>query len=185
MKRKRTRRRHRYADATYQLLIHGQRRRRQLDDDELDSGDDEGRNDRAAQHEDDEVEDEDFTMLPVDMPRHPQPEPSDGEVRYSLHCTSSWHLFILLPLVLRSFIHLAMVLTIPTGLPPQSPTLRLHCPRLLLQHRVATTFNRPPLFGGTVLELLCIQNSADNHSMAPLAFQSLRLTIQRPHTPLV
>lgn len=61
---------------------------RQLDDAELDSGDDEGRTDRVV--EDDAVQFEEQEMLTMDMqlPRQPAPEPSDGEVR----CRSTTHL---------------------------------------------------------------------------------------------
>ncbi|KAF2428876.1 hypothetical protein EJ08DRAFT_314213 [Tothia fuscella] len=53
---------------------------RQLDDSELDSGDDEGRVDRARQDEEPEQpETEDFNIQDIDMPRHPVPEPGDGE----------------------------------------------------------------------------------------------------------
>lgn len=65
---------------------------RRLDDEELDSGDDEERYDRVANT----IEDEDYlgqagpetlNILDVDLGRQPQPVPGDGEVRklvYSL-----------------------------------------------------------------------------------------------------
>ncbi|KIW06745.1 uncharacterized protein PV09_02438 [Verruconis gallopava] len=59
--------------------------RRQLDDEELDSGDDEGRYDRAPADEDEndggDVEQvmQDVNIMEVDLARHPVPEPSDGE----------------------------------------------------------------------------------------------------------
>jgi RNA polymerase-associated protein LEO1 len=58
------------------------RQRRQLDDEELDSGDDEGRYDRAhAEDEGAELEQvtEDVNVMEIDLGRHPVPESSDGE----------------------------------------------------------------------------------------------------------
>ncbi|KAK5016988.1 hypothetical protein LTR60_002139 [Cryomyces antarcticus] len=56
--------------------------RKQLDDEDLDSGDDEGRNDRMQ--EDDAAaappENESINFADVEMSRHAQPEPSDGEL---------------------------------------------------------------------------------------------------------
>ena len=58
------------------------RRERQLDDQELDSGDDEDRMDRVGDEE--EQEQEQVTMdkivMDLEIPRQPIPEPSDGEV---------------------------------------------------------------------------------------------------------
>lgn len=59
---------------------------RQLDDEELDSGDDEGRNDRLGRDEDmavddQQVEEEELTFMDASLPRQAAPEPSDGEVR--------------------------------------------------------------------------------------------------------
>lgn len=57
---------------------------RTLDDEDLDSGDDEGRQDRTGYEEGEEggeymqVEE---AILDVDLGRQPLPEPSDGEVR--------------------------------------------------------------------------------------------------------
>ncbi|KAI9655334.1 MAG: hypothetical protein M1821_005481 [Bathelium mastoideum] len=59
------------------------KRRRQLDDEELDSGDDLDRNDRQAIEDDDdgaEDEEKNFKYMNVDIGRHPLPEPSDGEI---------------------------------------------------------------------------------------------------------
>jgi RNA polymerase-associated protein LEO1 len=56
--------------------------RRQLDDEELDSGDDEGRQDRGegdAPTEEVEQVTEDVNIMEMDLPRHPVPESSDGE----------------------------------------------------------------------------------------------------------
>lgn len=54
-----------------------------MDDEDLDSGDDIDRSDRI-QHETKEVEPEtvteNYNVMDVDFPRHPIPEPSDGEV---------------------------------------------------------------------------------------------------------
>ena len=57
-------------------------RRRGLDDEELDSGDDEGRADRA-QDDGDATQYEDIERLAMDVEfqRQPVPEPTDGEVR--------------------------------------------------------------------------------------------------------
>lgn len=55
---------------------------RQLDDEELDSGDDEGRRDRTqAEDEGEEVEQvmQDVNIMEIDLGRHPVPESSDGE----------------------------------------------------------------------------------------------------------
>lgn len=56
-------------------------RHRQLDDEELDSGDDEGRRDRGAVEEQEEAEQvmQDVNIMEVDLGRHPVPESSDGE----------------------------------------------------------------------------------------------------------
>lgn len=59
---------------------------RLLDDEELDSGDDEGREDRLPDDEDALALDdgqqaqEELTFMDVEFGRHPIPEPSDGEV---------------------------------------------------------------------------------------------------------
>jgi RNA polymerase-associated protein LEO1 len=55
---------------------------RKLDDAELDSGDDEGRNDRLRAHEPVEYEQEQQTLafMDADIARHAVPEPSDGEL---------------------------------------------------------------------------------------------------------
>lgn len=57
--------------------------RRQLDDEELDSGDDLGRDDRMMEDGDqDEVEApaHEFSYMETELSRHPIPEPSDGEL---------------------------------------------------------------------------------------------------------
>lgn len=59
---------------------------RELSDKELDSGDDEDRDDRAARYEDRDVatpDVEDVRTIEVELPRHPVPRPIDGEVRIS------------------------------------------------------------------------------------------------------
>jgi RNA polymerase-associated protein LEO1 len=57
---------------------------RELSDEELDSGDDEGRDDRLPEKEIAEEHDEDSTrdarILEADIFRHPIPKPSDGQV---------------------------------------------------------------------------------------------------------
>jgi RNA polymerase-associated protein LEO1 len=56
---------------------------RKLDDEELDSGDDEGRTDRV--HGDDQVEEAEeqtFNFMDADIARHAVPEPSDGELYF-------------------------------------------------------------------------------------------------------
>lgn len=57
---------------------------RQLDDAELDSGDDEGRDDRAQEDDEDQqqqqFEDHEMLSMDVEVARQPVPEPSDGEV---------------------------------------------------------------------------------------------------------
>ena len=61
-------------------------RRRLDDDDDLDSGDDEGRNDRRkspawdATPPPDTEDQEDLQVMPLNVPRHVIPEPSDNEV---------------------------------------------------------------------------------------------------------
>lgn len=56
-------------------------RRRHMDDEELDSGDDEGRDDRVDDDEQaPEVVVQERTVQDVELPRLPAPEPSDGEV---------------------------------------------------------------------------------------------------------
>ena len=57
---------------------------RELSDRELDSGDDEERNDRAPRHEAEEIDDEGGREAQVQEStvwRHPVPKPVDGEVR--------------------------------------------------------------------------------------------------------
>ncbi|KAI7241278.1 hypothetical protein KC330_g681 [Hortaea werneckii] len=56
---------------------------RQLDDEELDSGDDMERRDRvedAEPSQDQAMESQERTMMSIELPRHPAPEPSDGEM---------------------------------------------------------------------------------------------------------
>jgi len=54
---------------------------RQLDDEELDSGDDEGRHDREAQYgEDAEEQMVEQSTMELEFGKHGIPEPSDGEV---------------------------------------------------------------------------------------------------------
>lgn len=57
---------------------------RQLSDEELDSGDDEGRTDRVGDEGgvqyDEEAEQQTFNFMDADIARHPIPEPSDGEL---------------------------------------------------------------------------------------------------------
>lgn len=69
---------------------------RELDDEELDSGDDQGRHDRDAEAMEDGVQDTEMDDAPVPeinimgstIPRHNIPKPSDGEV-------SRWSFFII------------------------------------------------------------------------------------------
>jgi hypothetical protein len=84
--------------------------RRGLDDEELDSGDDEGRTDRA-QDEGDATQYEDIERLAMDVEfqRQPVPEPTDGEVRSTLSCTS-----------------FAVTDLFPIAVPAQNPTLPRH-----------------------------------------------------------
>lgn len=56
-------------------------RQRKLDDEELDSGDDEDRHDRALRDTPDiETQNQNFTFEDAEIARHPIPEPSDGEL---------------------------------------------------------------------------------------------------------
>ena len=63
-------------------LHYRSRRRRRLDDEELDSGDDEARYDRAGSmiEEDGEEYGETRNIMDVKLGRAPEPEPTDGEV---------------------------------------------------------------------------------------------------------
>ena len=60
-------------------------KRRKLDDEELDSGDDEGRHDREGDGADgenqEELQDSNANVMDANIGRHPDPRPSDGEVR--------------------------------------------------------------------------------------------------------
>lgn len=57
---------------------------RKLDDDDLDSGDDEGRTDRVPQETiEEEADERTISCMDAEIARHPVPEPSDGEL-YSL-----------------------------------------------------------------------------------------------------
>lgn len=56
------------------------RTRRLLNDEELDSGDDEGRADRVASEAPAEMETREDVVEYPDFGRQPLPEPSDGEV---------------------------------------------------------------------------------------------------------
>jgi hypothetical protein len=63
---------------------------RALSDRELDSGDDEDRNDRAAEHIDDMgqqigTQDREARILDADFPRQAVPKPTDGEVCLDLY----------------------------------------------------------------------------------------------------
>lgn len=58
-----------------------------LDDEELDSGDDEARNDRVASEAPAEMETREDVIEYPDLMRHALPEPSDGEVIDSLRLT--------------------------------------------------------------------------------------------------
>ena len=63
------------------------RHQRKLDDEELDSGDDSDRHDRAGLQDDEEAEEEQqrtINVMQVDMSRVPVPKPCDGEVCCSL-----------------------------------------------------------------------------------------------------
>ncbi|OSS45801.1 hypothetical protein B5807_09580 [Epicoccum nigrum] len=53
---------------------------RKLDDEELDSGDDEGRADRAPQAVEYEQQEQTLSYMETDVARHAVPEPSDGEL---------------------------------------------------------------------------------------------------------
>jgi RNA polymerase-associated protein LEO1 len=56
---------------------------RELDDEDLDSGDDDGRLDRAgynAAEEEQEVQEQEKIVMDLELPRQAGPEPSDGEV---------------------------------------------------------------------------------------------------------
>ena len=57
---------------------------RQLDDDELDSGDDMDRTDRIADEPEQEYRTEEKVTMDLEIPRQAVPEPSDGEVT---HCS--------------------------------------------------------------------------------------------------
>lgn len=63
-------------------------KKRQLDDQELDSGDDIDRADRAPemlQTEEEETEAQERLVMDLEIARQPLPEPSDGEVRIRIH----------------------------------------------------------------------------------------------------
>jgi RNA polymerase-associated protein LEO1 len=61
---------------------------RQLDDEELDSGDDEGREDRVQQEDTQQYETHEVLSMDLEIARQPVPEPSDGEVCAALRMTS-------------------------------------------------------------------------------------------------
>lgn len=56
------------------------RKTRRLDDSELDSGDDEGRQDRAGSQEEIIQVQKEEIIQPLRLPRHVVPEPDDNEV---------------------------------------------------------------------------------------------------------
>ena len=61
-----------------------EQKRRKLDDEELDSGDDEGRLDREKGldgNEPEELHENNANVMDSSIGRHPNPDPSDGEVR--------------------------------------------------------------------------------------------------------
>jgi RNA polymerase-associated protein LEO1 len=61
----------------------GEDQTRQLSDRELDSGDDEGRDDRAPKGAEIDYDTErDARIIETTVWRHPLPKPADGEVRY-------------------------------------------------------------------------------------------------------
>ena len=55
-------------------------RRRQLDDEELDSGDDADRMDRVGDEPEQEYMTQEKVTMDLEIPRQPIPEPTDGEV---------------------------------------------------------------------------------------------------------
>lgn len=81
------RRQRRFSDLVYPSLcsLFIRRRRRQLDDEDLDSGDDIGRDDRAGGDESprDDFDEQALAVMRADIPRHAAPEPSDNEVAIS------------------------------------------------------------------------------------------------------
>jgi hypothetical protein len=104
--------------------------KRQLDDEELDSGDDMDRNDRAADGQDAEAQEfvqQEKLEMNLEFPRQPLPEPSDGEVSY-LYSTAS----------------LTTVLTV-ADVPTQSTRLPVDRTHRLGSHQIPTSYHRSSL----------------------------------------
>lgn len=102
---------------------------RQLDDAELDSGDDEGRDDRAQQDDEEQqqqFEDHEMLSMDVEVARQPVPEPSDGEVGILNHSS------------------LYLILT-KSDVPSQGARIHVHRVRALASHNVPASENRSPL----------------------------------------
>jgi RNA polymerase-associated protein LEO1 len=70
-------------------MANGDYSARQLDDEELDSGDNEGREDRVQQEETQQYETHEVLSMDLEIARQPVPEPSDGEVCAALQMTST------------------------------------------------------------------------------------------------
>lgn len=97
---------------------------RKLDDEDLDSGDDEGRTDRAPAHDEEfdaAQNDAAFNFMDAEIARHAIPEPSDGEVCTSLSLQSNW-------LTCSSYISSEFRISWPLSPRPGIPRLSNHPP---------------------------------------------------------
>lgn len=145
---------------------------RQLDDAELDSGDDEGREDRAQHQGDDEeqhqqqFEDHEILSMDVEVARQPVPEPSDGEVSYS--CCDA----------------IAFTLT-NVDVPIESACFHVHRSRALAGHNFPAPQDRSPLQETRICHILRIQHRHDHDAMAALALGSFSLTIECAYQQMV
>lgn len=112
---------------------------RRLDDSELDSGDDEGRNDRTMDVDGSPGVQRELNVMEMNLARHTIPKGDDGEVSNFRAANIA-------------------LLTCPQALHAQGSNLSRYRARSLPQPKVPTTYNRPSLEWssiGTVLSLQC------------------------------
>ena len=153
-------------------------KRRKLDDEALDSGDEEGRYDRLDEdgidgygdEEDGAQEARQRTIMDVNLSRHPVPEPSDGEV-CNLHNLN----------LIGEGDHVAHDIV---ALPVFSPQTYWYRTEAIPPSNVPTPGYRSPLRSRFKYLLRC-SNLQQYRSLALLTQKSFRDPIQRPRSPLV
>lgn len=158
-------------DEDEETAEHEKPARRQLDDEELDSGDDVDRTDRVGEEEpatqEQEYETQEKVMMDLEMARQPLPEPSDGEV-----CAGSRR-GACVPELTEADVPLE--------------DARLHGDRAtsLLPWQLRTSHHRPPFEQGSQCRLLSLQYRPFNRAMAAFTLESIAATVERTHTSVV